>query len=347
MVPATSLSALVEGEKPAHDLTPKTEVLRAAPLAVKTLALGRYVALGAALAGLFVAATGIQPPGRETPGARNNGSARVKHTEEGVDVRWRQRHTKVYLDSSIEQLGGSARSAIKDAFSTWSMAEGMPEISFEHSHGAVLSAKPDGKNTVLVAPITVKGHEHDLAITLTYSDEETGNIVEADVIINAEYPFRTLKSQDDELASSGFEQDEQGATSSSSSNSQQLTVNAARASCTAVAQRASCEGNAYDLQNVVTHEVGHFFGLGEDMEDPAATMYYCTSRCETHKRVLTPSDAQIMTTLYSAVPEESTASTQAGCGGARLAPRGGLAESGWAAAFLTLLGLVRWRRRSA
>jgi len=310
---------------------------------VKTLSLGRYVVLGAALAGLFVAASGLRESGREAPTARN-GSARVKHTQEGIDVRWRQRQTKVYLDSSIDQLGGSARSAIQDAFATWSLAEGLPQIAFERSQGALLSAKPDGKNTVLVAPITVKGHEHDLAITLTYSDEETGDIVEADVIINAEYSFRTLKSPDEGLVTSDVDQDEQNATTSSAST--QLTVNAARASCTAIAQRASCDGNAYDLQNVVTHEVGHFFGLGEDMEDPAATMYYCTSRCETHKRVLTVSDAQIMTSLYSAQPEESARSTQTGCGVARLAPRGGLAESGWAAALLTLLGLTLWRRRS-
>jgi hypothetical protein len=281
------------------------------------------------------------------PSSVHHGSAGVKYTPKGVEVRWRRGQTKVYLDASLESLGDDARTAIQSAFATWSIADPeLPQLEFERTHHAVLSAKPDGKNTVMVAPITVKGHEHDLAITLTYSDEETGDIVEADIIINAEYPFRTLKSGDDGIHDQQNTSEDGSQKTLTADNGLQTTVSAARASCTALAQRASCEGNAYDLQNVVTHEVGHFYGLGEDMEDSAATMYYCTSRCETHKRVLTVSDSQVMTSLYVASADDSS-QPQAGCGGARVAPRGGLAEAGWAAALLGLVGLVRRRRNPA
>jgi hypothetical protein len=232
---------------------------------------------------------------------------------------------------------------VKSAFATWSNADSeLPGLEFERTQKAVLTAKPDGKNTVTVAPITVKGHEHDLAITLTYSDEQSGDIVEADIIVNSEYPFRTLASNDDGYGNTDQQASDENA---STGNGTQLTVSSARASCTAVAQRASCQGNSYDLQNVLTHEVGHFFGLGEDMEDPATTMYYCTSRCETHKRVLTNSDSQVMMSLYSASPE-SSAEPPGGCGGARLAPRGGLREAGFALLF-ALAALARRRRTAA
>jgi hypothetical protein len=304
--------------------------------------------MGAVLSGVLVGALALRNARHQTATSSvHHGSAGVKYTQKGVEVRWRRAQTKVYLDSSLDSLGDDARAAIQNAFATWSVADPeLPQLEFERTDKAVLSAKPDGKNTVLVAPITVKGHEHDLAITLTYSDEETGDIVEADIIVNSEYPFRTLKSQDDGIARHESDYNDDGTQKTATSDSGlETTVSAARASCTAMAQRASCEGNAYDLQNVVTHEVGHFYGLGEDMEDSAATMYYCTSRCETHKRVLTVSDTRVVTSLYVA-PAGDPSQPQAGCGGARVAPHGGLAEAGWAAALLGLVGLVR-RRRNA
>lgn len=271
-----------------------------------------------------------------------HGSASLKHTESGDEVRWRLRSTTVYLDASLDQLGSDTRDAVKDAFATWTSADpNLPSVRFEAIQGSTLQTKPDGKNTVLFAPITVKGHEHDLAITLTYSDEETGNIVEADVVVNTEYPFRNLTSTDD-----GYEpreSDDDDSDSQGDDASMQPTVSASRASCTVQAQRASCDDNAYDVQNVLTHEVGHFYGLGEDMQDAAATMYYCTSRCETHKRVLTASDATVMAALYSA-PGNAGDDTGAGCGGARMAPRGGLAEAGMTLV-AALAVLARRRRR--
>jgi len=72
-----------------------------------------------------------------------------------------------------------------------------------------------------------------------------------------------------------------------------------------------CSGG-YDLQDVATHEAGHFFGLGEDYQDTAATMYVSSTQCEMHKRELTSVDVSVMTGLYAAEPGQST---RAGCGG--------------------------------
>lgn len=56
--------------------------------------------------------------------------------------------------------------------------------------------------------------------------------------------------------------------------------------------------HAYDLASVVTHEAGHFYGLGEDREDREATMYFETGRCETKKRSLSEPDVDTLAVLY-------------------------------------------------
>jgi hypothetical protein len=74
---------------------------------------------------------------------------------------------------------------------------------------------------------------------------------------------------------------------------------------------AHCDGR-YDLESVVAHEVGHFFGLGEDMADAEATMYFRTSRCDLGKRVIGPADAAELAVLYAELPDESAERAQAG-----------------------------------
>jgi hypothetical protein len=271
--------------------------------------------------------------------------AGLKHTPKGAEVRWRLRSTTVRIDSSLDKLGPDAEKAVKSAFSAWAGSEReLPHIKFESTSKAEAQAAPDGKNTVVLAPITVPGHEHDLAITLTYSDEQTGDIVEADIVVNSEYPFKLLAAS----AESGSDDDDSDGhhDGSTTPTGTQPSVSSARASCQSSAKAPRCEGGAYDLQNVVTHEVGHFFGLGEDMDDASATMYYCTSRCETHKRVLTNDDATVMNVLYApSTAGEGSSASAGGCGGARLAPRGGLAASGWMVA-TALVGLALRRRRA-
>jgi hypothetical protein len=55
----------------------------------------------------------------------------------------------------------------------------------------------------------------------------------------------------------------------------------------------------YDVQSVLTHEVGHFFGLGEDTTDTSATMYFSTTPCDLGKRDLATGDSGEMSTLYA------------------------------------------------
>jgi hypothetical protein len=164
---------------------------------------------------------------------------------------------------------------------------------------------------VIYAPIEFEGHQDDLAITIGFSDDETGEITEADIIINARQPFSTLEAP--------------------------FTPVRAR-SCNSEIESSRCD-HRYDLQNVLTHEVGHFYGLGEDEEDRTSTMFSCTSPCETHKRHLGPTDVELISSIYATGYQENWASVA--CSVAeRRAPVG----AGWAAS-LALLGFVALGRR--
>lgn len=99
-------------------------------------------------------------------------------------------------------------------------------------------------------------------------------------------------------------------------------------------------GVVYDLQNVLTHEMGHFFGLGEEFIDEQATMYAYSQAGEVEKRDLAPVDLQEISRLYDEayVPQDG-----AGCAGATLAGYSGESWS-WGIAWLAMLGLVMRRR---
>jgi len=96
----------------------------------------------------------------------------------------------------------------------------------------------------------------------------------------------------------------------------------------------------YDLQNVLTHELGHLLGLGEDMTDVDATMYAFSQPGETGKRDLEVVDKDSIAALYD---EEFDSDMQGGCGGAAIAGYEGEAWV-WAALGLGALGFAMRRR---
>lgn len=81
---------------------------------------------------------------------------------------------------------------------------------------------------------------------------------------------------------------------------------------TFAAQGQGCN-DAYDLQDIATHEAGHIFGLGEDYDDTSTTMYVSSDLCEMHKRELTSVDVSVMKGLYAG--GYAPAASRAGCGG--------------------------------
>ena len=219
-----------------------------------------------------------------------------------MNERWSPGATIITLDPTLVAATPAAKDAIINAFGAWaSSGASLPQLSF-NSTSTPGEAVQDGINRLLLGPITIPGQETDLAITISYADTTTGEIVEADTIFNSAYDWTSVG----EVAGGG-----------------------------------ACSSQ-YDLQNVATHEAGHFFGLGEDYSDTSTTMYVSSLPCQTSKRTLTSSDVSVVSGLYA--QSLAGASTSAGCG-ARVAPRND-ADGARAAAILMVALAMACRRRA-
>lgn len=205
----------------------------------------------------------------------------------GKAEKWAAGTITVVLDGSLTDVDPHAQDTVTAAFGAWMGGTNVNQVVVNRTseHGV---AAQDGVNRILVAPITIADHEKDVAITISYADSETGVIVEADTIFNSRYAFAVLDASDE----------------------------------ADVSRDEKC-GKKYDIQNVATHEFGHFFGLSEDVSDESATMFIESAPCQTHKRELTSSDVASMSSLYPASGEavSPATSSSASCAFAPLSNR--------------------------
>lgn len=287
----------------------------------------------AVLAGL--AGAGAFPRRAHISADVRSGSPGYRKTPKGSDIHWENKAVTVYLDSSLSHIGPGANEAIMQAFGEWAASDPrLPDLAFDTGQTSSLPVQ-DGKSTVSYGRITAPGHEHDVAITVTYANDQTGAIIEADMVLNSLYPMGVLTAKTPSTVAPGGEGEGTG-------NHSGRTGTGSR-SMLGSTESTDCR-NRYDAQNVATHEAGHFFGLGEDLTEKQATMFQSIDQCETHKRVLSGTDVSALSILYTANqdPEEAQAGPRA-CSFAG-APVSG---SGWAvsAAIFGLALLGRRRRR--
>lgn len=179
-----------------------------------------------------------------------------KYTSTGRLVRWSRSPielTVVRVDNcrscpdETEVFGSLQRAA-----STWNEIPTSPNINIIERSGNP-EWDIDGVNGVYLVrdwPFSFRA----LAITLTSYNENTGELIDTDVIINGEMLF-------------GF----------------------------------SGERNRYDLDTVLTHELGHVLGLDESSV-PGATMFPNTRKGETDRRELSTDDVDGIMSLYQTVP---------------------------------------------
>ena len=138
-----------------------------------------------------------------------------------------------------------------------------------------------------------------------------------------------------------------------------MEINEARGPYGVCPPRTGCaDGSMVDLQNVVTHEAGHFFGLGHSGVD-FATMNAVSPPGEVSKRILRTDDTEGFCTIYPAdsLPAECSFAPRGGldlyCGGEKPADDCGCTAPGmptgrglrwaWAFGLALLLGVARRR----
>lgn len=293
----------------------KSRAVRWAPLLL--------VAAGAGALGWYF----TRPDRQETkvPVVFVNGAPEQKLSDQGQPERWGDLPVTVRIDAAFAKLGPGAVSAVQSGFGAWVASDAkLPALTFDSASGLVPKLEPDGVNAVIFAPIDIPGHKTDLAITISFVDAASGRILEADVIVNAKKKYAVLGAEG--AASPG-----EPAGSDDDDDSEHAH------------EVEGCQYQ-YDLQAVLAHEAGHFFGLGEDRDDLANTMFFKTGKCEIKKRDLEPPDKSVMTALYlqPAPAAEASADTGGGCGGASVVAR---AKPGASAATLLALSLFWLARR--
>jgi hypothetical protein len=147
-----------------------------------------------------------------------------------------------------------------------------------------------------------------LALTLLTRNSVTGEIVDADIIVDAE------RNRFAQLSAEGM---------------------------------LGVPGAPNDYQNVITHEFGHVLGLVEDPGDPAATMFPSSQPGEVGKRALASVDRESAARAYAEAPS-LVAEVTGGCGGARIAPAlGGTGAFAWVALAWLVFASRRPRRQRA
>jgi hypothetical protein len=259
----------------------------------------------------------------QVSGHVHSGSPGYRLSKTGKAQHWQKQALTIYLDDSINKLGAS--DAVMQAFGHWVESDPrLPDITFDSGRTSA-EPKRDGKSTVSYARITAPGHEHDLAITMTYSEEKSGEIVEADIVLNSLYPIGVLRANPQ-----NWHRDGERDSTRSDGNSKSLMA----------AESEDCQ-NRYDVQNVTTHEAGHFFGLGEDPVERGATMFQTIDQCETHKRALSATDVSALAPLYTGSADSEDSGTPRACSFGTAPAR----ENGAAWLSALVVGLLIGRRR--
>jgi hypothetical protein len=228
-----------------------------------------HLALGCALASMAVAGaaalTWHSPTQVRSVRSVVSGRAGLRKTSSGAEERWSSVPLTITIDPTLARATPAAKEAIMDAFGAWgSSGASLPKFSIDTTDTPG-EATQDGVNRLLLGPITEPGQEQDLALTISYVATDTGKVIEADTIFNSAYDWVSVGSSATREGDDGKDRCKRG----------------------------------YDLQNVATHEAGHFFGLGEDYDDPSTTMYVSSLPCQTSKRTLSNVDVSVMTGLYA------------------------------------------------
>lgn len=206
---------------------------------------------------------------------------------------------QVAVDPTLDELGAQGTESFIEATRAWQVADAaVPEFEMSVEETDEIGYFPGrkNKNTVRYAKGGEPLAKGALAITVVTADAATGRILDADIVVNGVYDFGDAtatsgRSSSDLGKGKGPKQDEQA---------------------------------PFDLQSVFTHEMGHFLGLKDDLQDQEATMYLYSAPGDTSKRSLSATDQTAISSLYvpgMALEDSADPAAAGGCGIAAASPR--------------------------
>jgi hypothetical protein len=217
---------------------------------------------------------------------------------------WREPEVFLTVDPSYLAMP-HAQQALEGALLAWtSVTDQLPRVTLRYTEDSMVEqsgAEDLADHRIFFAPFGDKRANGALAVTLVTADESKHSILDADILINGGHLFTDVLATGDGKRST----------------------------------------QAYDLQNVIAHELGHWFGLDEDYVNIDATMYAYVYPGETKKRDLTESD---ITAVQLAYWQADNPSENVGCSLTRPPPVGARWGAGCLA--VVLFWLRRRNRRS-
>jgi Matrixin len=203
----------------------------------------------------------------------------VKHSAQGMPVHWARKEVAFEIDPSAAQMAAGAEAAIAAAAQVWSGAGGAPTLSMT---AAVSASQPafDGKNVVYFAPKGYAPAGRALAITILTYNAATGDILDADVVINGRYRFDVLPS-----------------TATADPRTQPISNDGT----TNPGGPTEASGK-FDVQHVLAHEFGHALGMSDEPADQSAIMFLSTRPGDATVRTLAVDDLDGISTIYYVPP---------------------------------------------
>jgi Matrixin len=118
----------------------------------------------------------------------------LQESKTGAPVRWHADRVTLRVEPAAEAYfdGMALRSLLNDAAAAWSGIDGVPELLI--SDGAPGPQAVDRENGVYLVKHW-KLQENALAVTLSTFEIRTGKLVDADILINANYPFASISDR--------------------------------------------------------------------------------------------------------------------------------------------------------
>lgn len=264
-----------------------------------------------------------------TLGSNRADAYELKHGTRGQPLHWGASTVSYVIDKSIEKAAGGGIQAATSAVGGWSGVGGAPPLSTTAGSGAKVGL--DGQNSVLFAEKGFEPAGEALAVTVTSYDQTSGEIVDTDIVVNGIHPFAVLHAD----ARPNREESPVSTDGSSSEDG------------------SDSNESPFDLVHVLSHEVGHALGLGDERDDTTALMYAFTSRNDASVRLPSPDDLDGVDALYGASRGATSTASHSGCGqasvvGARAKPADAwaiLAVLGGAGAWLAVRRRGMWTPR--
>jgi hypothetical protein len=209
----------------------------------------------------------------------------LKHTGDGKTVKWGVPNVAFVIDPTVDAAvpGGSA--AVSAAVGAWSGVGGAPALTSSVGPGGARVAF-DGQNSVVYMPHGFAPAGHALAVTVSTIDDDSGDLLDTDIVFNGVHPFAVLAAGTTDPDAAPMPTDGAGGDGD--------------------------DHGSFDLQHVAAHEVGHAMGLADVHDDQGALMYAMTAPGSADDRAPSSDDEAGIEQLYAgAFP---SAPQSSGCG---------------------------------